>query len=152
MIAFAFILWHVIQMHKMGAGVPGGGQFDAERGSSSVAITLRRFIVRAVRNRHRVGRLPLSQRPVDERNHLGHLGRHRRPMRRAGWICGAFGIFIGLRRLSALVGFGRTDVEKAQKVEERMEAGAEDGGGEVPVTTRFESGNQVNDECLMANV
>src|SRR5438270_2876032 len=45
MIAFAFILWHVIQMHKMGAGL-GGGRFDAEAASSTVAIVLKPFSYR----------------------------------------------------------------------------------------------------------
>ena len=47
MIAFAFILWHVIQMHRMGAGL-GGGKFDAEAASSSVANVLQPFSYRVL--------------------------------------------------------------------------------------------------------
>ena len=40
MIAFAFILWHITQLHWMGAPL-GGGQFDPHHAASSAAVALK---------------------------------------------------------------------------------------------------------------
>src|SRR5205807_6498448 len=47
MIAFAFILWHVIQMHRMGVSL-GGGKFNADEASSTVAIALQPLAYRVL--------------------------------------------------------------------------------------------------------
>ena len=114
MIAFAFILWHVIQMHKMGAGIPGGGQFKPEFATSSVATTLAPFVYRVL---YAIGILAAVYHLANGLWTQGITwGIWTTPaaMRRAGWISLAFGILLGIVGLSALVGFSRTDVEQCQ--------------------------------------
>ncbi len=45
MIVFVFIIWHVYQMHRMGV-LLGGGRFNAEHATSSVAAVLEPFSTR----------------------------------------------------------------------------------------------------------
>ena len=133
MIAFAFILWHVIQMHKMGAALPGGGQFHAEQATSSVAIVLSPFAYRVL---YAIGILAAVY-------HLANglwtqgitwgIWTTQAAMRRAGWICVVFGILLGGAGLIALVGFSTVDVKQAQTVERRMERMQQLEAGDVPI-------------------
>ena len=133
MIAFAFILWHVIQMHRMGAGL-GGGRFDAEAASSSVANVLQPFSYRLL---YGIGVLAAVY-------HLANglwtqgitwgIWTTEAAMRRAGWICLAFGIFLGFVGLSSLYGFSRLDIDKAQAFERRHAEQVRLGEGEDSTT------------------
>jgi succinate dehydrogenase / fumarate reductase, cytochrome b subunit len=120
MIAFAFILWHVLQMHKMGAAL-GGGKFNAEAATSSVATTLAAFSVRLL---YGVGVLACVYHLANGLWTQGITwGIWTTPaaMRRASWICLAFGILLGGVGLSALVGFGDVDVKQAEVIEQRLD-------------------------------
>jgi len=134
MIAFAFILWHVIQMHRMGAGL-GGGKFVAEAASSSVASVLQPFSYRVL---YGIGVLAAVY-------HLANglwtqgitwgIWTTEAAMRRAGWICLVFGILLGCVGLSSLYGFSRLDVKEAETVEQRMEQLKKIESGEAPIVS-----------------
>jgi succinate dehydrogenase / fumarate reductase, cytochrome b subunit len=133
MIAFAFILWHVIQMHKMGAGL-GGGKFDAEAASSSVANVLQPFSYRVL---YGIGVLAAVYHLANGLWTQGITwGIWTTPcaMRRAGWICLAFGIFLGFVGLSSLYGFSRLDVTEAETIEQRMDQLKKVESGEAPIS------------------
>ncbi len=85
-IAFVFILIHVIQLHHL-AGAPFkeigdmkfGAQFDPHHAASSTAIALRPLVDQGVLRRgYAVGRLSLCQRAVDPGHHLGAVDQRRR--------------------------------------------------------------------------
>jgi succinate dehydrogenase / fumarate reductase, cytochrome b subunit len=138
MIAFAFILWHVIQMHKMGTAL-GGGKFDAEAATSSVAVALAAFSTRVL---YGIGILACV---FHLANGLWTQGitwgiwTTQCAMRRAGWVCLAFGIFLGVVGLSSLIGFGQVDVKDAKVVEQRIEQVQRMESGQVPVASSGET-------------
>ncbi len=72
MIAFFFILFHVLQMHGMGKWL-GGGLFDPEHAASSAAMAIDRalWIKVGIRDRHPGLRLSSGQRHLDRRDYLG---------------------------------------------------------------------------------
>ena len=74
MIVFAFIIWHVTQMHHYGAESSVGRQIrrsarHLERRRDLIPV----FVPPALRHRSLVGRLSLSQRPMDPGHYLGNL-------------------------------------------------------------------------------
>jgi succinate dehydrogenase / fumarate reductase cytochrome b subunit len=56
-------------------------------------------------------------------------------MRRAGWICLAFGLFLGFAGLGSLFGFSRLDVPEAERVEQRIKQLREIESGEAPIVS-----------------
>jgi succinate dehydrogenase / fumarate reductase cytochrome b subunit len=136
MIVFAFIVWHVIQMHRMGAGLPWGGKFDDVHATSSVAETLTPFSYRLF---YGVGVLSAVY-------HLANglwtqgitwgIWTTQSAMRRAGWICLVFGILLGSVGIASLVGFSNVDTKKAVVTEDRMRQFQQLESGEIPVTEK----------------
>ena len=122
MIAFAFIIWHVIQLHWMGAPL-GGGRFDPHHASSSAAVVLRPLLVSIL---YAVGILSTV---FHFSNGLWTLGitwglwTSPAAMRRANWISVAVGVLLGAAGLGALGGMRAVDVEQARAIETRMEEG-----------------------------
>ena len=120
MIAFAFILWHVIQLHWMGAPL-GGGRFDPHHATSSAAVALRPLAVSIL---YAIGILSTV---FHFSNGLWTLGitwglwTSPAAMRRANWISIAVGVLLGGAGLGALGGMRGVDVEQARAVENRME-------------------------------
>lgn len=118
MIVFLFIVIHVIQMHKMGAAL-GGGQFNADAASSSVAVALKPFSYRLF---YGIGVLCAVY-------HLANglwtqgitwgIWTTEAAMRRAGWICLVFGILLGAAGLTSLYGFAELNVHNAETFEQR---------------------------------
>ena len=120
MIAFAFIIWHVIQLHWMGAPL-GGGRFDPHHASSSAAVALQPLLVTIL---YAVGVLSAV---FHLSNGLWTLGitwglwTSPAAMRRASWASVVVGILLGGAGLGALVGMRAVDVEQARVIEDRMD-------------------------------
>jgi succinate dehydrogenase / fumarate reductase, cytochrome b subunit len=119
MIVFAFIIWHVIQMHHLGTPL-GGGKFDPDHATSSTAMVLSPFWIRLL---YAIGVLCAVY-------HLSNglwtqgitWGVWTTPaaMRRAGYGLAAFGLFLGVVGLGALYGMSTADIDRAKIVEQRM--------------------------------
>ena len=122
MIAFAFIIWHIVQLHWMGAPL-GGGKFDPHHAASSAAVALRPILVSLL---YAVGILSTV---FHFSNGLWTLGitwglwTSPAAMRRANWISVAVGVLLGGAGLGALGGMRAVDVEQARAIETRMEEG-----------------------------
>jgi succinate dehydrogenase / fumarate reductase cytochrome b subunit len=135
MIAFAFIIWHVAQLHWMGAPL-GGGRFDPHHAASSAAIVLRPLLVTLL---YAVGILSTV---FHFSNGLWTLGitwglwTSPNAMRRANWISMAMGVVLGAAGLGALGGMRAVDVEQARAIETRMEEGRRLMEGGLPVSGR----------------
>jgi succinate dehydrogenase / fumarate reductase cytochrome b subunit len=121
MIVFAFIVWHVIQMHHMGL-LLGGGKFQADEATSSVAITLAPLWIRIL---YGIG---VTCAVYHLANGLWTQGitwgiwTTPAAMRRAGYVCCGFGVLLGAVGLSSIVGFSTVDIVKSQTIEKRMNA------------------------------
>jgi len=119
MIAFAFILWHIWQLHAMGRPLGGGG-FDPHHASSTAAIALKPTLVAVV---YAVGILSAVYHFANGLWSLGitwGLWTSPAAMRRANWISGAVGVAMAAAGLGALAGMRGVDVEEARVVETRM--------------------------------
>ena len=120
MIAFVFIIWHVLQLHWLGAPV-GGGQFDPHHASSSAAVALRPLWVTAL---YAVGVLSAV---FHFANGLWTLGitwgiwTSPAAMRRANVVSVAVGLLLAAAGLGALGGLRTLDVEQARATERWME-------------------------------
>ncbi|MFM7035218.1 MAG: succinate dehydrogenase [Planctomycetia bacterium] len=120
MIAFAFIVWHIMQLHWLGAPF-GGGKFDPHHASSSAAVALRPTIVAIL---YAIGILSTV---FHFSNGLWTLGitwglwTSPAAMRRANWISAIVGLLLGAAGLGALGGMRSVDVEQARAIETRMD-------------------------------
>ncbi|MCX7402868.1 MAG: succinate dehydrogenase [Planctomycetia bacterium] len=120
MIAFAFIVWHLIQLHSLGAPL-GGGAFDPHRATSSAAVALQPTLVVIF---YAIGILSVV---FHFSNGLWTLGitwgiwTSPAAMRRANWVSIAIGIVLGGAGLGALGGMRTIDIEQAKAIENRME-------------------------------
>lgn len=120
MIAFAFIIWHIIQLHWMGAPL-GGGKFDPHHASSSTAVALQPIGIAAI---YAIGVLSTVFHFANGLWTQGitwGLWTSPAAMRRASWVSVAVGILLGGAGLGALAGMRRVDVEQAKVIENRMD-------------------------------
>jgi succinate dehydrogenase / fumarate reductase cytochrome b subunit len=120
MIAFAFILWHVIQLHWMGAPL-GGGRFDPHHASSSTAVALQPIGVTIL---YVIGVLSAVFHFANGLWTLGitwGLWTSPAAMRRASWLSVAVGLLLGGAGLGAIYGMRSVDVEQAKVIENRMD-------------------------------
>jgi succinate dehydrogenase / fumarate reductase cytochrome b subunit len=119
MIAFAFIVWHVMQLHWLGTPF-GGGKFDPHHAASSAAVALQPTIVAIL---YAIGVLSTV---FHFSNGLWTLGitwglwTSPAAMRRASWISVIMGVLLGGAGLGALSGMRAVDVDEARAVETRM--------------------------------
>lgn len=120
MIAFAFILWHVIQLHWLGAPL-GGGKFDPHHATSSAASAIAPLGVSLL---YAIGVLSAV---FHLSNGLWTLGitwglwTSPAAMQRANVISIAVGVVLALAGLGAIGGLRSTDVAAARTIESRME-------------------------------
>ena len=121
MIVFAFIVWHVIQMHHLGVML-GGGKFEPEAATSSVAETLDKPWVRVLYGIGVVCAVYHLANGLWTQGITWGIWTTPAAMRRAGYVFAGFGVLLGAVGLSSLVGFSTVDVAKAKTVEQRMEA------------------------------
>ena len=119
MIAFAFIMWHVIQLHWMGAAL-GGGQFDPHHASSSTAVALQSPLVAIL---YAVGILSAVFHLANGLWTLGitwGLWTSPAAMRRANAVSVVVGLGLAAAGLGALVGMRRVPIDQARQIETIM--------------------------------
>jgi succinate dehydrogenase / fumarate reductase cytochrome b subunit len=120
MIAFAFIVWHVMQLHWLGTPF-GGGKFDPHHASSSAAAALQPMIVAIL---YAIGILSTVFHFANGLWTLGitwGLWTSPAAMRRASWISVAVGVLLGGAGLGALAGMRSVDIAEARTIETRMD-------------------------------
>jgi succinate dehydrogenase / fumarate reductase, cytochrome b subunit len=119
MIAFVFIIWHVMQLHWMGTPF-GGGSFDPHHATSSAAVALRPLAVSIL---YAVGILSTV---FHFSNGLWTLGitwglwTSPAAMRRANAVSVVMGLVLGVAGLGALGGMRGVNVEQAKAIETIM--------------------------------
>jgi len=125
MIAFAFIVFHVIQLHHF-FGAPfkghGGGEFDPHHAASSTAVALQPMWVTAL---YAIGMLACVYHFANGLWSQGitwGLWTSAPAQRRASWISLIIGVGLAIVGLSAIGGMRSVDIETARKIEDRMEA------------------------------
>ncbi len=126
-IAFLFILFHVVQLHHtLGAPLRNfegfGGQFDAEHAASSASIALAPLWVKIV---YTIGMLSVVYHFANGLWTQGitwGLWTSARAQRRAGWVSVVVGLGLATVGLSALVGMWEVNVPQAREVEDAMAA------------------------------
>lgn len=134
MIAFAFIIWHVMQLHWLGTPF-GGGKFDPHHASSSAAIALQPTLVAIL---YGIGILSTV---FHFSNGLWTLGitwglwTSPGAMRRANAVSIVIGVLLGAAGLGALAGMRGVDVEEARAIETRMDEVKQMLEGRAPVGT-----------------
>ena len=119
MIAFAFIFWHIAQLHWMGAPL-GGGQFDPHHAASSAAVALKPVAITLL---YATGIIATVYHFANGLWSIGitwGLWTSPAAMQRANWLSIFVGIGLGAAGLGALGGMRSIDVEKAKEVETRM--------------------------------
>ena len=131
MIAIAFILFHLWQMHHLGKAL-GGGNFDPERAASSAGLVLHSFLMQII---YAIGTLAAVY-------HLSNgiwtfgitwgIWTSDAAQRRVGYVCAAFGILLGAVGLGAIYGMATVNVSHAQVVEQRIEHNRELLEGKIP--------------------
>ena len=129
MIAFAFIVWHVIQMHHL-FGAPfkdvrvfplpsGGAVFDPQAATSTAATALQASV--AVFILYLVGVLACVYHLANGLWTMGitwGIWTTAAAQRRANWLALAFGIVLGVVGVSAGVGMFTTDISEARAFEQ----------------------------------
>lgn len=127
MIAFVFIVWHVLHMHWMG-GPLGGGQFDPHHAASSAgeALSMSRWSV-LIPLAYGVGIVSCVYHLANGIWTMGitwGVWTSAAAQRRANYVCIAFGLLLGAVGLGALGGFSTMDeaqIEADRETEDRME-------------------------------
>lgn len=122
-IAFLFILFHVIQLHHL-AGEPfreiGGAQFDADHAASSAAEAIRPLWITVL---YVIGMLSTVYHFANGLWTQGitwGLWTSAAAQRRASWVSVIVGIGLAVVGLSAVVGMNRVDVGRATEIENKM--------------------------------
>ena len=103
MIAFVFILWHITQLHWMGAPL-GGGQFDPHHAASSAAVALKPVAITLM---YAIGVIATVYHFANGLWSLGitwGLWTSPAAMQRANWLSLAVGLGLGAAGLGALGG------------------------------------------------
>ena len=116
MIAFVFIIWHLYQLHWLGAPL-GGGQFDPHHATSTAAAALRPAWVTAL---YAIGVLSAVFHFANGLWTLGitwGLWTSPAAMRRANVVSIVVGLGLAAAGLGALGGFRALDVAKARDAE-----------------------------------
>lgn len=119
-IAFFFIVWHILHLHHYGHAV-GLGYFKPDNAASSAAVALSPLTQKLI---YIVG---VTAATYHFANGLWTFGitwgiwTSRGGMRRAGYLCTAIGLGLFTFGMVALVAFDRIDIPEAQKIENTMQ-------------------------------
>ena len=146
-ITFAFIMWHIIQLHWMGAPL-GGGKFDPHHAASSAAVALQPVLVALL---YAIG---IISTVYHFSNGLWSLGitwglwTSPAAMRRANWLSLIVGLGLGGAGLGALVGMRSIDVDKAREIETRMDRARQVLEGDAAHADASESGGLFKNAAL----
>lgn len=138
LIAFGFIAVHVAQMHGMAEPLrrihdTWFAQFDPHAAASSAGSVLQRSL--AVQIFYAVGILACVYHLANGLWTMGitwGLWVGPTAQRRAGYVCGAFGLLVSVVGMAALTGMLRVDPPRARAVEQRIEQARKALRGEVP--------------------
>ena len=120
MIAFAFIIWHVLQLHWLGTPV-GGGKFDPHHASSSAAAALQPTLVAIL---YAIGVLSVVFHFANGLWTLGitwGLWTSPAAMRRANIVSIVVGVGLAAAGLGALGGMRSIDIDQARATEKQMD-------------------------------
>ena len=120
MIAFVFIIWHIMHLHWLGTPF-GGGKFDPHHATSSAATALQPLGISLL---YAIGVLSAVFHFANGLWTLGitwGLWTSPAAMRRASYLSIAVGVLLGAAGLGALGGMRGTNVEQARAIETRME-------------------------------
>ncbi len=131
MIAFAFILWHVMHLHWLGTGL-GGGQFKPHHAASSTALALESPLVTAL---YAIGVLSAVYHFANGLWSLGitwGLWTSPAAMQRANAVSVVVGVVLAAAGLGALGGMRMVDVDEAVVIENRMDEFRRQQEGERP--------------------
>lgn len=120
MIVFVFIIWHVLQMHRLGL-LLGGGRFNAEAATSSTAIVLSPFWMRILYAIGIIAAVYHLANGLWTQGITWGIWTTQSAMNRASRICLVFGLIVGLIGLASLYGFSTVDLNKAKRVERNIE-------------------------------
>jgi succinate dehydrogenase / fumarate reductase cytochrome b subunit len=134
MIVFAFILWHVWQMHHLGL-LFGGGHFNPEAATSSTAIVLSPGLTRLLYAIGIISAVYHLSNGLWTQGITWGIWTTQPAMRRAGRVCFVFGLIVGFIGLSALYGFMNVDVNKAKTVEHKIQIIHEEREGQLSPST-----------------
>ena len=133
MIAFAFIIWHLIQLHWLGKPL-GGGSFDPHHATSTAAEAIAPLGISIL---YAIGVLSTV---FHFSNGLWTLGitwglwTSPAAMQRANVVSIAVGTLLAAAGLGAIGGLRGTDIAAAEKVESRMEEFRRLQSGDEPMT------------------
>ena len=138
MIAFVFIIWHIMHLHWLGTPF-GGGKFDPHHATSSAATALQPLGISLL---YAIGVLSAVFHFANGLWTLGitwGLWTSPAAMRRASYLSIAVGVLLGAAGLGALSGMRGTNVEQARAIETRMEdvkhmLDGQGGAGNAPAT------------------
>jgi len=152
MIAFAYIIWHITQLHWMGAPI-GGGRFDPHRAASSTAVVLRPLVVSML---YAIGILSTVfhfSNGLWTQGITWGLWTSPAAMRRANWVSIFVGVLLGGAGLGALVGMRSIDVDQARATESRMEDVKRllEGGQQPPAVRATEPVDSAKEALLPAS-
>lgn len=145
MIAFAFILWHIWQLHAMGKPL-GGGAFDPHHAASSASVALRPMLVAVL---YVIGVLSAVYHFANGLWSLGitwGIWTSPAAMRRANYLSIAVGVALGAAGLGGLAGMRMVDVDEAKVVEGRMAEARELLEGKVDPAAAGMSGGSEHSE------
>ena len=120
MIAFVFIIWHIMHLHWLGTPF-GGGKFDPHHATSSAATALQPLGISLL---YAIGVLSAVFHFANGLWTLGltwGLWTSPAAMRRASYLSIGVGVLLGAAGLGALGGMRGTNVEQARAIETRME-------------------------------
>lgn len=116
-IAFLFIMYHVLSLHWLGKPL-GGGNFNHEYATSSAHTAIAANIISQIG--YAVGVLACVFHLANGLSTMGMTwGVWTSPaaQRRADYVCGAFGVLLAVIGLSALLGISQVDPVDAQAME-----------------------------------
>src|SRR5262245_29130248 len=117
MLVALFILFHLWQMHHLGRAL-GGGRFDADHAASSAAIVLDPLLMKIIST---IGTLCAVYHLANGLWTFGitwGIWTSDGAQRRAGYVCAAFGILLGLVGMGSLYGMSKVNVSEAKVKED----------------------------------
>ncbi|MGC4003889.1 MAG: succinate dehydrogenase [Pirellulales bacterium] len=118
-LAFLFIVWHILHLHHYGHAV-GGGKFDPEHAASSAAVALSPLAIKII---YFIG---VTAAVYHFSNGLWTQGitwgiwTSKTAMKRANYVCAAIGVGLFIVGMTSLAAFGDLNVKDAVVVEDRI--------------------------------
>jgi len=122
-IAFVFILFHVIQLHYLFGGPfkdIGGAQFDPKHAASSAAAAIRPLWILILYTIGMLATVYHFSNGLWSQGITWGLWTSAAAQKRASWISGIVGVGLATIGMVAIIGMARVNVERATKIEDKM--------------------------------